>query len=193
MVKIVGLTGGIGSGKSLVASVFRTLEIPVYEADQEARILTDSDPIIRKEIEAWLGSGYYQNGMLNRPMVSELVFNNPSALEKLNSIIHPRVRAHFNEWIKQQANETYVIHEAAILFESGFHAMMTKNILVICPEEIRLSRIMKRDGITRESAVARMQNQWTEEKKIPLADFIISNNGMELIVPQIIEIHNRLK
>jgi dephospho-CoA kinase len=193
MAKVVGLTGGIGSGKSVVASVFRALGIPVYEADYHARILTDEDPSLHDEIFSWLGPGYFINDKLNRPMVAGLVFRDPQALSKLNSIIHPRVRAHFHSWTQSQQNAPYMIHEAAILFESGFHKMMDKNILVTCPQDIRIQRIMERDGVTAETARSRMSQQWEDEKKVPLADYIISNTGKELIVPQIIQIHNQIK
>jgi len=193
MTKIVGLTGGIGSGKSLAASVFRTLGIPVYDADFEARQLTDTDRLIHNELLAWIGPDYFENGRLNRPMVANLVFRDPSSLEKLNSIIHPRVRAHFQEWVMTNSNAPYLVHEAAILFESGFYKIMDKNILVTCPAEIRIRRIMERDGVTEESARSRMSHQWDDERKIPMADYVIKNAGDELMVPQIINIHNQLK
>jgi len=189
----VGLTGGMGSGKSLVAAVFRVLGIPVFEADAEGRRLTDQDPLIHQELYAWLGPGYFDGTRLKRQELAALVFHDNTAIQKLNSIIHPRVSDAFRKWAEGHTAFPYVIHEAAILFESGFDRSMDFNILVTCPEKIRIRRIMERDRVNRETALSRLHNQWTDDRKIPMADALIRNDGKEMIVPQIIELDALLK
>jgi dephospho-CoA kinase len=188
----VGLTGGIGSGKSLIASVFRILGIPVFNADEQAHTLTDREPEIKQELHSWLGDSFFKEGQLNRSKLAGIVFNDSAALQKLNGIIHPHVLSAFHKWTSDHANHPYGIHEAAILFESGLDKLMDYNILVTCPEDIRLQRIMARDGISHEAAALRFRNQWTDDRKIPLAQFIIKNDENELITPEILKIHNLL-
>lgn len=188
----VGLTGGIGSGKSLIASVFRTLGIPVFNADDVGRNLTGSDPEILSGLHSWLGDEFFEGGVLNRSMLAAMVFKDSRALQQLNEIIHPRVAGAFNNWVARHAADPYVIHEAAILFESGFYKQLDRIILVTCPEEVRVQRITARDGISREDALLRLRNQWTDELKIPLAHYVIHNDESELIIPAILDIHNLL-
>lgn len=188
----VGLTGGIGSGKSLIASVFRILGIPVFNADTQGQSLTNSNPDIQHELHSWLGDGFFIDGVLNRSQLAGFVFNDSRALEKLNGIIHPYVASAFKNWTAEHAADPYVIHEAAILFESGYYKQLDLNILVTCPEEIRLQRITVRDGISRKDALLRLRNQWTDDRKIPLARYIINNDESELIIPEILKIHNLL-
>lgn len=189
---IVGLTGGIGSGKTLISSVFRILGVPVFDADQEARILTDTDPEIKNDLLQWLGPGYFSDRRLDRPKVAELVFHDKEALNRLNGIVHPRIRDRFTTWTENHRNKPYVIHEAAILFESGFYRMMDTNILIVCPEEVRVQRVARRDGTNEDRARARLANQLPDEQKIPLAGFIINNNGKEPLVPVVLDIHAQL-
>ena len=189
---IVGLTGGMGSGKSLISSIFKVLDIPTYNADKEARLLTESSPEIARELFNWLGSGYFEQGSLIRQKVAELVFADPTALVRLNEIIHPRIMNHFAQWASNQKATPYVLHEAAILFESGFYKMMDTNILVVCPEQIRIDRVASRDGIASDQVKARILNQWPDEKKIPLADYIITNDGLTPVLPRVLSLHNQL-
>jgi dephospho-CoA kinase len=189
---IAGLTGGIGSGKSLVASVFRILGIPVFDADAQARFLTDNDPEIQKELYSWLGDDFYIDKKLDRSRLAGFVFNDPYALQKLNGIIHPHVASAFQKWTSDNSAHPYVIHEAAILFESGFYKLMDYTILISCPDDIRVRRIMARDGISRDAAVLRLHNQWTDDRKIPLAQAVIINDERSLIIPEILKIHNLL-
>jgi dephospho-CoA kinase len=189
---IVGLTGGIGSGKSLVSSVFRVLDVPIFDADEEARNLTDSDLGIKEDLLKWLGPGYYNGDKLDRAKVAGLVFNNAEELSRLSSIIHPRLRTLFSKWTLNHRDKPYVIHEAAILFESGFYRLMDANILVVCPEETRVQRVVQRDGTDENQVWSRLRNQFSDKQKIPLAGFIINNDGKEPVLPAVIDIHKQL-
>lgn len=187
----VGLTGGIGSGKSTVAGYFRDLGIPVYDSDTRARQLMEGQPSLRKDIEALLGPGAYLDGRLNRPYIAERVFGNPTLLAALNALVHPVVRRDFQQWSQQQ-HAPYVLQEAAVLFENGGYRQLDRTILVTAPETTRLRRVMKRDQASREAVQARMKNQWDDLKKIPLADFVIENSRREKARSQAREIHRKL-
>lgn len=189
----VGITGGIGSGKSTVCKVFRVIGIPVFEADVVAKQLMNSEIIIREQLINVFGSSVYlPDQTIDRKFLSGMVFNNPSLLEQLNAIVHPVVRKTFADWCQKQQSP-YIIHEAAILFESGFYKMMDKTITVVTDETERIDRVMKRNGITEEQVRQRIQNQWTDEQRIKLADYIIGNNDNELIIPQILEIDKKIR
>ena len=189
----VGITGGIGSGKSTVCKVFRVLGIPVFEADSVAKQLLNNDMQIREQLIQLFGASVYlHDGTIDRKYLAGIVFSNPSLLSQLNSIVHPAVRKAFDEWYLIQ-NSPYIIHEAAILFESGFYKMMDKTITVVTDENERIERVVKRDEITAELVRQRMKNQWSDEEKIKLADFVIGNNDRELIIPQIVEIDKKIK
>ncbi|HAQ21795.1 MAG TPA: dephospho-CoA kinase [Prolixibacteraceae bacterium] len=189
----VGITGGIGSGKSTVCKVFRVLGIPVFEADSTAKQLMNTDPSLREQLIQLFGPAVYlPNLTIDRKYLAGIVFSNAPLLRKLNEIVHPAVRKAFDEWFLIQ-HSPYVIHEAAILFESGFYKLMDKTIMVVTNENERIERVVKRDQITAEMVRQRMKNQWSDEKKIKLADFVIGNNDNELIIPQIIEIDKKLK
>lgn len=188
----VGITGGIGSGKSTVCLVFKQMGVPVYSADNQAKLLIYSDKDLRKAICEEFGEESFINGNYNRDYIAEIVFSNPERLNKLNQIIHPAVTNDFNNWAKKYKNKSYIIHEAAILFESGTAGQMHKNIIIDAPEDIRVRRIIKRDGTDRNSALARIKNQWPADKIRSLADWIIVNDGKNLILPQILKIHEQL-
>lgn len=189
----VGITGGIGSGKSTVCKVFRVLGVPVFEADRIAKQLMNTDLLLRKKLIDLFGpSVYQQDQTIDRKYLAGIVFNNPSLLGQLNEIVHPAVRKAFDDWcLAQQA--PYVIHEAAILFESGFYKMMDKTITVVTDKKERIERVVKRDHSTAELVIQRMKNQWSDEEKIKLADFVIGNNDQELIIPQIVEIDKKIR
>lgn len=174
MTKIIGLTGGIGSGKSTIAKYFESKGIPVYIADIEAKKIMESDSVIGKVVDAF-GMDVLENEKINRSKLSAVVFNNPEKLAQLNAIIHPEVKIHFLDWVKKHENFPIVIKEAAILFESGSYKDCDKIILVTAPKELRIQRVMQRDNVTKEAVEARMANQWEDEKKIKLSDFIIQN------------------
>jgi len=187
MVKI-GITGGIGSGKSTACKVFTFLGIPVFEADSVAKHLMNTDPEIRVQLINLFGkSAYLPDNTINRKYLSEIVFNNPSLLAKLNEIVHPEVHKSFNEWCQNQ-QAPYVLYEAAILFESGFYKTLDKTIAVVTNEEERIERVMKRDKINKEMVKQRINNQLSDEEKIKLADFVIGNNDNELMIPKIVEL-----
>jgi len=189
----VGITGGIGSGKSTVCKVFRVLGIPVFEADTTARQVMNTDTELRKKLIGLFGSTVYQSDQtIDRKYLAGIVFTNPSLLGQLNEMVHPVVRKAFEEWCLIQ-HSPYVIHEAAILFESGFYKMMDKTITVATNEAERIERVAKRDRLTVEQVRQRMRNQWSDEEKIKLADFIIGNNDRELIIPQIVEIDKKIR
>jgi dephospho-CoA kinase len=192
MIKI-GIAGGIGSGKSTVCRIFSVLGIPVFEADSVAKQLLNTDTDIRQQLIDLFGTSIYKlDQSIDRKYVAGIVFNNPSLLEQLNAIVHPAVRKAFNDWCLVQQSP-YVIQETAILFESGFYKMMDKTIVVVADETERIRRVMDREGITAEQVKQRIRNQWTDEQRIKLADFVISNNNNELIIPQVVEIDKKLR
>lgn len=189
----IGITGGIGSGKSTICKVFSLLGIPVFEADKAAKQLLNSNPEIKKEIIRLFGKEIYTaNKGIDRKKLADIIFNDDFQLAKINALIHPVVRNEFQNWLELQQSP-YVIHEAAILFESGFYKMMDFTILVSAPEEQRIERVMKRDGISEELVKNRMKKQWTDEEKRKLASKELVNDNLNLILPQIIEIDKRLK
>jgi dephospho-CoA kinase len=193
MALIVGITGGIGSGKSTICSVFRLLGVPVFEADAEAKKLTNTSSAIKTGLIDLFGNDIYTtNGTINRKKLAGIIFNDEVQLTKVNELIHPVVRSEFKTWVKKQ-NAPYVVHEAAILFESGFYKMMNYTILVSAPENIRTNRVANRDGATLEQVKERMGKQWPDEQKRELASFEIKNDNKELIIPQIIRIDTQLK
>ncbi len=190
-VKVVGLTGGIGSGKSTVAKMFAKLEVPIYIADDEAKKLMHEDEEVKNQIVALLGEDSYVDNQLNRNYIADLVFNDKKLLEKLNAIVHPAVANHFLSW-KNKQESNYVIKEAAILFENGGYKKCDYTILVTAPEEIRINRVIKRDHTTKSKVLERLKNQWTDVQKIPLADFVIKNTDLEKTWLQVNKIHNKL-
>jgi dephospho-CoA kinase len=189
----VGITGGIGSGKSTVCKVFSAIGIPVFEADQEAKQLMNADPELRRQLIALFGAAVYlPDQTIDRKYLAGIVFNDPSLLAQLNEIVHPAVRKAFSDWCEKQ-NSPYVLHEAAILFESGFYKLMDKTIAVVTRENERMERVMKRDHATAEQVKQRMDNQMRDAERIRLADFVISNNNDELITPQIVDIDKKIR
>ncbi|AWH85636.1 dephospho-CoA kinase [Flavobacterium album] len=172
--KIVGLTGGIGSGKTTIAQYFIAMGVPVYFADDEAKkILYAPDTVA--EVTNAFGEEVLTNGVPDRQKIAAIVFNNPQKLEVLNGIIHPKVRQHFKDWVAAHDNEPLVIKETAILFESGSYKDCDATILVTAPKEVRIQRVMGRDNTTAEKVLERMANQWDDERKIPLSNYIIQN------------------
>jgi dephospho-CoA kinase len=176
--KIVGLTGGIGSGKTTMAKYFADQGIPVYIADDEAKKIMLMPDVAKAVLNAF-GKEALNNGVPDKKKLADIVFANPEKLEILNSIIHPKVREHFYEWVKKQKDEVFVIKEAAILFESGSYKDCDKIILVTAPREIRIKRVMERDSISEGKVLERIANQWDDEKKKALSDYIINNVKLE--------------
>ncbi len=188
----MGITGGIGSGKTLVCRVFDKIGIPVYDADSRARSLMNHDPGLVSEITDLLGQEAYRDGSLDREYVAGKVFMNEDLLNRLNRIVHPAVRDDYLQWVKDRTEVPYVIEEAAILFESGAHRFMDLTVLVYAPEDLRIRRVMERDGVSEEEVRMRMRHQMNEEEKKKLADKMISNDGTEMLLPQIIRLHQHI-
>ena len=188
----VGLTGGIGSGKTLISSIFEKLGVSVYNADSAARKLMNSDAGLKSGIVSLFGDQAYGKDGLNRQYLADSVFGDEEKLAGLNKIVHPAVRLDFVRWSALQIGSPYVIEEAAILFESGASQEMNFSVLVYAPEELRISRVMKRDGVGREAVQRRMGHQLSEEEKIKMADHVLFNDGKEMLLPQVIDLHNKI-
>lgn len=189
--KVVGLTGGIGSGKTTVANFFADLGVPIYIADLEARKLQNESSEIKAEISAIFGAQAYKDGILDRKFISGQVFGDPEKLEALNAIVHPRVAQHFEQW-KEKQDATYVLYEAAILFEKGGYKKCDATILVIADHKTKISRLQKRDQSEISEIEARMNNQWPDEKKVELADFVIENKDLSDTQKEVRKIHRIL-
>lgn len=187
----VGITGGIGSGKSTVAKIFETLGIPVYYADAAARKLMNEDAEIKKNLIEHFGPESYKDGKLNRSYISSVVFKNKEKLELLNFLTHPATIRDANQWMQQQ-HAPYTIKEAALIFESGSSEHLDFIIGVYTPAPLRIQRIMQRDGVTREEVEERMSRQINEEIKMRLCDAVIVNDEQQLIIPQVVELHRSL-
>jgi len=186
----IGLTGGIGSGKTVVADIFRRLGVPVYDADAEARTLTESNEEIKSELKKYFGREiFFKDNSLNREKLASLVFSNNEKLSQLNSIVHPVVKKHFSNWLQQNKASKYIIKEAAILFESESNEGLDKIISVAAPEEIRVRRVMERDNVAEKKVRRIMKNQWSEEERNKRSDYIITNDDQTLIIPQVLKLH----
>ncbi len=188
----VGLTGGIGSGKTLVCSVLEKLGVAVYYADSEARRLMNSDPELVLQISGLFGNKAYEGGILNREFLAQRVFKDKVLLTRLNELVHPAVRKDFSRWASEQKPAFYVVEEAAILFESGSDRNMDLTIGVFAEKELRVQRVMQRDGIAREQVRVRINSQMNEKEKMEKADIVIYNDGKLMILPQIINMHNAI-
>ena len=187
--KKIGITGGIGSGKTIICDVFRLLGVPVYNADNIARDLQQNDSNVRNALIELLGKDIYNaSGVLDRENMAHLIFNDKELLAKVNQIIHPAVRENFNEWAVKHYREEYILYEAAILFESDYYKELDLNILILTDEDIRVKRVIKRDNLSEQSVRERIKNQMPDQDKIRLADYIINNNEKQLIIPQVLEL-----
>lgn len=184
----VGLTGGIGSGKTTVCRVFELLGIPVYYADDRAKWLMNHDDQLIASIRETFGEESYRDGRLTRAYLAERVFNDEAQLAKLNALVHPAVLQDFDNWVKQQ-DAPYVIKEAALIFEAASDKHLDKVIVVTSPEEVRIQRIIQRDAVTRAAVLSRMKNQLPETEKVKRADFVIDNGGEVLVIPQVLKLH----
>lgn len=188
----VGITGGIGTGKSFVSKIFKTMGIPFYNADLEAKLIMVKDNNIRMAlVKAFGPETYFEDGSLNRVHLSKQVFDNSQRLEMLNNIVHPAVIRAGVDWSNAQ-NGPYSLKEAALLYESGSYKKLDYTILVTAPEELRIARVMKRDKVSREEVLNRIQKQMPEEEKLKFADFVIHNDEQQPLLPQIINIHHTL-
>jgi len=191
MKTLVGLTGGIGSGKTTIANFFKEFGIPVYIADTEAKALMNRSKVIKRKLIALFGENAYQEGKLNREYLSQKIFNDKDLLQKMNAIVHPKVASHFKRWVKKQ-DAPYVISEAAILFENGSYKKYDYIITVTAPEQVRLKRVMSRDNSSEKKVKSVMDNQWKDAEKIKLSDFVIQNINLEEAKAQVQQIHKKL-
>jgi dephospho-CoA kinase len=190
----IGITGGIGSGKTLVSKIFACLGIPVYDADSHAKELMTTDGILVSQIKKEFGDlSYLSDGTLNRKYLSEVVFNKQERLDVLNKLVHPRVGENYTQWVKRHNNKAYVLKEAALLFETGSYQALDKIIVVHAPEEVRIKRVVHRDGRAEQQVREIIRKQMSEEEKLKRADFIIYNDESSLIIPQVLSLHNRLQ
>jgi len=195
MTRIIGLTGGIGSGKSTVAAYIASKGIPVYIADDEAKKLMDSKRISSRIQAVFSENILSDSGKLDRKKIAAIVFKAPEKLVKLNEIVHPEVKKHFENWLKNHEKAPFIIKEVAILFETGGNTSCDKVILITAPQEVRIERAIKRDGLTRESILERIQNQLPEEQKIQKSDFVVYNTELQNTfkeVDQILKILSKL-
>lgn len=189
----VGITGGIGSGKSFVAQVIHSLGYPVFHADTQARIISDTDPNAVEAIRLLFGDEIYNEYGLDRKRVASMVFTNPNLLQSLSAIVHPLVAKQFMQWVELHSRSPLVFKETAILFESKLDGMVAKVIAVTAPVNLRISRVIARDGATQEQVLDRMRNQLPDHELVRKADFVITNDGKQLILPQVIDTIDRLK
>lgn len=187
----IGLTGGIGSGKSTVAKIFEVLGIPVYYADDASKRLMNEDEALKKQLVEHFGAATYINGLLNRQHLSSIVFNNPEKLALLNSIVHPATIKDASAWMLKQT-APYAIKEAALIFESGSQQQLDKVIGVYAPAAVRINRVMQRDQVTRDEVLGRMNKQIDETIKMRLCDYVITNDEQELLIPQVLHLHEKL-
>lgn len=189
----IGITGSIGAGKSTVAGIFKVLGVPVFDADAIAKSILNSDPALREQIIATFGSETYKNGLLDRKYLATLVFNNPDQLAKLNALVHPATIKAADTWAKhwEKQGSPYIVKEAALLFEAGTNVGLDFIIGVTAPEDLRITRVMARDHVTREEVLKRMQHQLDDTKKMERCDIVIDNNEKALLIPQVLTLHQQ--
>jgi dephospho-CoA kinase len=192
MTKIIGLTGGIGSGKTTLATYLKSLGIPVFIADDEAKKLMQSPEVVA-EIQTFFGKAIFENGVLNRQQLAAIVFSNSEKLSQLNAIIHPAVKKHFEIWLDQYLSEPFVVYEAAILFESGSYQNCDYIITITAPLEDRISRVMQRDNSSRDQVMERINAQWTDDQRAAKSNYVIDNTSAQLAQLEIDKILKILK
>jgi dephospho-CoA kinase len=192
MAKMIGLTGGIGSGKSVVAKIFTTLGIPVFNADETAKMMMQSNPEMKAKLIEQFGSSIYNASGLQKEKLAAIVFNDPFQLQLLNAIVHPVTIQAAKDWAANQTSP-YVIKEAALIFESAAADGLFKVIGVTAPLSLRIQRVMQRDGISKEHVEARMQHQISDTIKMRLCDYVIENNNQQMLIPQVLELDKAIR
>ena len=185
----VGLTGGIGSGKTTIANIFKQLGVPIYFSDNRAKYLMLNNQFLRESLISLFGDKVVVNGLLNRPYIASKVFSKPKELIKLNALVHPFIQKDFDDWSASQCS-VYVIKEAAILFETGANKLLDKVVLVESPKDLKVSRVMLRDGMKNEEVLMRMSKQWSDNQKRTNADYIIYNDEKTPLINQILKLHS---
>ncbi|MBI2967197.1 MAG: dephospho-CoA kinase [Bacteroidetes bacterium] len=189
----VGLTGGIGSGKTLVGNIFLKLGIPVFRADEVAKEILEKNKEVKKKVIRYFGNHVLnKNGSVNKKKLAQIVFGNPGALSRLNAILHPVTRKKYRIWVAKFRETAYTVKEAAILFESGADADVDCAIMIFCPQEMRIQRVIERDGVTREAVLKRMEHQWPDDEKMKRCEFVIVNDAKNPVLPQVLKIHEKL-
>jgi len=189
---IIGLTGGIGSGKSTVAKIFQHLGVPVFIADEESKRILDSDIVLQEKLTKLLGPDLMQNGQIDKAYMAQRIFKEKALLQAVNAMLHPLVGIAFQQWALQHKDKAYVIREAAILFESNTYKDCHKIVVVTAPESLRMERVMQRSSISAEAVRERMAQQWPQEKKDALAHYLIDNSGEKSLIKQVIAIHENI-
>lgn len=189
---ILGITGGIGSGKTTVTNILHLLDIPVYIADIESKRITDTSPTVREKLIKLFGRELYQEDKLNKPLLASLIFGNEENLTKVNAIIHPEVRNDFDEWVKKNKDKKVIAIESAIMFESGFYKFVDKKITVYTPLEMRIERAMKRDNTPKDKILSRINSQMPDEEKKELSDFVIVNDNKHSLIGQTISLLDKI-
>lgn len=186
----IGLTGGIGSGKSTIAALFNVLGIPVFDADQQARMIMETDENLVQKIISLFGQQSYSDGKLNRPFLAEIVFKDEYKLAQLNALVHPKTILAADVWMEKQTS-AYVIKEAALMFEAGAAAHLDYIIGVYAPQELRIKRVIQREHISREQVIARLDKQINETIKMKLCDYVVINDEQKMVIPQVLELHEK--
>jgi dephospho-CoA kinase len=192
MAKMIGLTGGIGAGKSVVAKIFTTLGIPVFNADEAAKQMMQTSPSIKEKLIEQFGSSIYNVSGLQKENLADIVFNDSFQLQLLNAIVHPETIQAAKDWAAKQTSP-YVIKEAALIFESGAADGLFKVIGVTAPLSLRIHRVMQRDGASKEQVEARMQHQISDSIKMRLCDYVIQNNNQQMLIPQVLELDKLIR
>jgi len=188
---IVGITGGIGSGKTTIAKYLNALGVPLYVADDEAKAIMNRSKVIRRKLTAIFGDNAYIDNKLNRTFLAEKIFEDKSLLAKMNAIVHPKVASHFKLWLKKQ-KAPYVLKEAAIIFENGLQDNYDYIITVVADKDLRIERLLKRDNSNKEKIVAIINNQWPDSKKVEQSDFVITNNNLNCALLEAEKIHQKI-
>ena len=188
---VVGITGGIGSGKTTISNYLKSFGIPLYVADKEAKALMNRSKVIKQKLIQLFGDEVYVDGKLNRPFLAKMIFKDKSLLNQMNAIVHPKVASHFKRWLKKQ-DAPYILKEAAIIFENNLQSNYDYIITVVANENLRIERILDREDTTREKIKAVINNQWTDSHKKKLSDFVISNNDLDQAKKQALQIHKKL-
>ena len=189
---LIGLTGGIGAGKTLVAKIFELLRVPVFNADTEAKVILGNDENVRTQVIEVFGPKAYSRMKPNRKYLARQIFSNDEMREKLNAIVHPAVGEAFKKWVEDHHDKPYLLKEAAIIFETGGESKLDGVVLVTAPEMIRIERVMKRDKVTENQVRDRMAAQWSDEEKLKKSDYHIVNDGKTAIIPQVLTMHDAL-
>ncbi|MGM5471049.1 dephospho-CoA kinase [Flavobacteriaceae bacterium LMO-SS05] len=187
--KIVGLTGGIGSGKTTVANMFKDLGVPIYIADFEAKNLMNTSKVIKRKLIELFGPKAYENNALNRTYIASKIFNDKAYLDKMNAIVHPKVAAHFKQWLQKQ-NSDYVVKEAAIIFEHSMQSQYDYIITVVAKKAERIKRVLNREATTKDKIMSIMKHQLSDDEKIKMSDFVIVNDNLEHTKEQVLKAHN---